>query len=719
MAKVKTQIIEVDTEAAQKSVKSLRQELKSLKDELLNTEQGTEEYNRLIQEAANIQHQLKEQMEEVNASAMDFGQIVGNVTKSLTGIASGLQATKAAMNLLGVENKNVIKSIQQMQNLMALTQGIAGIDEGIKAMKRLSLSMKNATGAAKLLGAALQPKILIPITLAITAVIAGLEKLKEHLDELDQRKVNIEIITTEGKVTADKTNKEIDEKVEERVNEVAEKSKAKIQNVVDSIGDLNISTQEANQMLIDYQRALANSEKDSIQLFNKNIAEFELQLDSIAKAESNLKRQKDAIERFMSSPDYIGDYAADKELIEDINGRLDSAIERTKIINNLILSTKKTIKEYKEDAANNLAEAQKLDIENTYNTYKNEKERNDIIAESHDERIKQYKENAELIKSEIELNEAKLGSDYKYTEEAKKLYDDYFSYLKLAADGNQTQLNKIDAQRYKFLNEYNKQFEEARKKLQYYIDILDGKVKMPELSIIEEDEEEDVDNTVLERVRNTIEQYNIIYESAYQMQKDLFDQEQKDLDLALNTKLISQEEYYNAVKVLNEREAEFEVSNAIRVTTATAQLMTSLLDGIAQNQDENTREGFERSKKLQIASATIDMLAGITSAIAGLFTTKSGPWDIALAAIQAATIAATGGATIAKISNTKFENSGSGVGSVNTSALQGLATPTVRTSDVRGASIESAVKDTRVFVTERDISSTQKKVQVSETEAQY
>jgi len=43
------------------------------------------------------------------------------------------------------------------------------------------------------------------------------------------------------------------------------------------------------------------------------------------------------------------------------------------------------------------------------------------------------------------------------------------------------------------------------------------------------------------------------------------------------------------------------------------------------------------------------MLVGITAAISGLFTTKSGPWDIALAAIQAAAIAASGIANITQI----------------------------------------------------------------------
>ena len=139
-------------------------------------------------------------------------------------------------------------------------------------------------------------------------------------------------------------------------------------------------------------------------------------------------------------------------------------------------------------------------------------------------------------------------------------------------------------------------------------------------------------------------------------------------------------------------------------------------------QDENDKEGFERSKNLQIGAATINMLAGITAALSGLFTTKSGPWDIALASIQAATIAASGIANIAKIKNTKFDgNSSSASASVPSSAAIGatIMQPTQYTQAVQGAQIEDKIGDTKVYVTETDISNTMKKVSVQETENRY
>lgn len=95
---------------------------------------------------------------------------------------------------------------------------------------------------------------------------------------------------------------------------------------------------------------------------------------------------------------------------------------------------------------------------------------------------------------------------------------------------------------------------------------------------------------------------------------------------------------------------------------------------------------FENVKALQIAVSTIQMLTGITTALSGAFTTKSGPWDIALAASQAASIAASGIANISKISSTTLGNTaassavGSGVESVMTAApAVQVAVPEYRT----------------------------------------
>lgn len=130
-------------------------------------------------------------------------------------------------------------------------------------------------------------------------------------------------------------------------------------------------------------------------------------------------------------------------------------------------------------------------------------------------------------------------------------------------------------------------------------------------------------------------------------------------------------------------------------------------------------EGTAQQKALAIASTTIQTLVGIATAISGAFTTKSGPWDIALAAAQATAIAASGAASIAKIaavkpngSNTSIDVPNVNVGAVASSSPEFAPTMT-------GYQTQTAITDQRVYVLEHDITETQNKVAVAEARATY
>lgn len=156
---------------------------------------------------------------------------------------------------------------------------------------------------------------------------------------------------------------------------------------------------------------------------------------------------------------------------------------------------------------------------------------------------------------------------------------------------------------------------------------------------------------------------------------------------------------------------------AATALSAVAQMM----NGLAAEQDTSNKEGFESSKKFQIAGATMSMFAGIASAWASSM--QLGPIiGPILGSALSAMMLGTGLAQIAKIKNTQFGGGGSTSGASatpNTSAVNSVIAPVQYTQDVQGANIEGAIKDTRVYVTESDISSTQKKVDVAESEASF
>ena len=174
----------------------------------------------------------------------------------------------------------------------------------------------------------------------------------------------------------------------------------------------------------------------------------------------------------------------------------------------------------------------------------------------------------------------------------------------------------------------------------------------------------------------------------------------------------------------NKEQAILRKSNIVNTFSAALNSASQILSALDANMDKSNKEGFEKSKNLQIAMATINMLGGITAALSGLFTTKTGPWDMALAAIQAATIATTGGIQIANIKKQTYDGSSGDIGNLNG---MGIANPSLPDmipinytrslmTDTETAELN---KGNRVYVVESDITDTQDNVKVKESNSNF
>lgn len=578
---VKEKIVSINTGNAQKSVKELRQELKSLKDTLLQTEKGTEEYNKALTQAAEITHTLKEQTEFINATAMDFGQIVSNVNSALGGMVGGLQAAKATMNLFGIENEDVIKSLEQMQNLMALTQALPAIDKGIKAFQKLNIAIKAATGATNGLKAAL-------VSTGLGAVIAALGYLVVNWDKVTDAMKRWGIMHEDVKKKLDEQKKKIE---------------------------------ETRKSLSDVKAEYANWQKDAqISKLNKeskqSYEELTLQIKDLTFAETIARLEAQEL------------WQAGSKNLGNIKKAEADAI-RTQI---------------------ELLQRQQKAILDNADSYK------------------------ELNK---DINEVKKT----YDELAVTLWD---ATQKLSPTTLQDELLA------KFGGEG---------------------IPIPVKLEIEEDEEES-DTSFEDAFRNKIEKTVQGLRNAFMTPEEQYAEEINALDVALNTKIIKEEEYLRLRDALNKEQTQREI---MRYSIA-----ADSIGSIFSNLGELMEEGSEEQKAFQIMGATINMLGGITAAIAGAFTTKSGPWDIALAALQATAIATSGAVTIAKMAKTNVNNAKStSSASNNVSAITALNAPVQYTQDVQGANIEGAIKDSRVYVVESDITNTQNRVNVTENEAKF
>lgn len=174
--------VKIETGESTRTVKDLRKELKDLKDQLLNTQQGTEEYSEAMRKAANIQKELKDQMLEVNNSAMDFGQKVGNITKTMSGLSGAITAATGAMSLFGVENEEAQKKITAtMTSLIGITQGLSKLDDGVKAFKRLTIAINASSKSLNLFKVALISTGIGALVVVLGSVIAYWDEFTEAI----------------------------------------------------------------------------------------------------------------------------------------------------------------------------------------------------------------------------------------------------------------------------------------------------------------------------------------------------------------------------------------------------------------------------------------------------------------------------------------------------------------------------------------------------------
>lgn len=676
---METKVLTIETSQAQKSVKDLRNELKELRDQLLNVEEGTEEYNRLVQDAAGIQHQLKEQMEEVNASAMDFGQIIGNITTTMSGVTASFQVASATLNLFGIESEDVAKSIKTMQNMMALTQGLAAIDNQMKAVKRLNAVLKTGTPIARAFGMAMTPKVFLAVEIAVVALTAAFSKLRAREEEVIESNKKLASLRTDEGIRVielkqrdynDALDKELD--LKRRINAINGVLKSETLKQEKLIYESRLNDYKIEQLAA--QKRLDKAQQE-FSILNKIAEAGASRLNTV----SNLDEKTD---------DFFSIVRQNQELLKAVGVDVDYILEKGRLrlsqnINDINKLIKRALPDYEAslEIAKKDVESWNAAVDNLNESIKRTQDQIDIeaAAELASKKKKKADDEAAKIKAYEEMMEevAKLNNEI-----ADRLW--YETFVMSLQD--------------KLLANMRDNWQDVAN----------------EIAVVEEEEEALVDNTLLENTLDVLANLRSEFSYLYQLG---FDEELHYLELALNTKLITEEEYLKLRTELYKRNQREVANYALATVSAGFDVMYELFNGLGELQDTSLREGFETNKKYQIAAATMSMLSGITAAIAGLFTTKSGPWDIALAVLQAAAIATAGGLEIAQIAKMKFD--GGNTANVNTNALGNLIAPIQYTKDVQGAAIEGAIKDTKVYVTEQDISSTQHKVQVAQTEATF
>lgn len=220
-------------------------------------------------------------------------------------------------------------------------------------------------------------------------------------------------------------------------------------------------------------------------------------------------------------------------------------------------------------------------------------------------------------------------------------------------------------------------------------------------------------------------------------------QKQYDTELAqlkdlLDKKLILQEDYEKAYALIVSKRIEDEkqlnwdlFTEQANLADASARAISSIGSAIIANAEYQKEAGnisqaeyeksLDQAQGYNIAGVVISTLAGIANATASIWSPNNAyltVWgQVGMQAAITVEMLANMAAQIAQIKRQTLSSKGSG--SISSSAAGSLIAPMQYTSTVQGASAMKGTKDTRVYVTEADISTTQNKVKVAQTESRF
>ena len=659
MAQVEeVKILQVDTSKSVQSVRELRKSMKELDNAFISGKMSEEEYMEQTKQLESQMFAVTDAHKDAKLSINDFGVQMKNVAtvgKSVTGALTGIQA---GMNALGLESSGIAEQISKLQNLQALTEAFGALkDDGVKAFNGLKDALGSATKGLSGFKKAL-------IGTGIGAIVVAIGLLIANFDELNNWIKNV----TGGALDLTK---------------VFDGLKGIFENIgptLKSFGNLVL------QYLLAPFRTVIDTAKGLGNIF-QNL--FKGDFDGVKKA------AEDMSSNIKSNFTAIGDAAKDfgSTVAEGYTNGVKKAEE--KVAQKAKEEAAKKAEEYKKQQ-NEILNQRKatLDAELAYQKATHDKEWSSS---------QEYKNKLESYYNELLVLYSKT-----YGEES-------LEYKKILTEKLTSLRDFITNEEQAIIDANNKKLEEERKRAEEELKIAEQREKDKQKLI------ESLDGyglTGVEKYQKELDDLKLKYEEEYNL-----------LAGNLEAQALLQQKYADDVAAVHQKVAEdsnksleeqyAKVQDRIGKANQLASFATSMLDSFADAQDKTTKEGFEKSKKMQVASATIQMLQGIATAISGAFTTKTGPWDIILAAAQAASIAVAGGVQINKIKQQKFDGGSTSISAptVNMPTAADIANSSLNTREIISDSeAQSNLEATKVYVTESDIASTTKKVQTVESE---
>ena len=731
-----------------KTMSDLKKEWKETNDEAKRSEIGTKisEINSQLKEldasignnqrnVGNYKADFVGAMAEMSDSTFDFGEELNDFNKKTevtrtaldgvgqvaSGLASGFAAVQGVTALMGIENKNLEKTLVKVQAAMAIAQGVGGMKGLVEGAGKLITAYKAAKMGSEAL--AVQTKV-TTVAMGTTATAtnvatAAMHTFKAALISTGVGALIVALGTLIGYLVT--------------LGDEAENTKGDIDDMTDSLDEFKEKMDKIEykqNWTIRFKKAGGASEKEIFEERLKNARE------NWALSLRNENAMSDSLSVAQRNYDANPDDETLKEKLAKATENYNNAVKIRKDYNQQIKDIKNEQIEWEikrdKDAVDAAKEAAKEKAEAEKKAAEKAKEEAEAIAEEARKALIDTKEEelAELEKIYLKKKAIleKEGID------TKNLTDAY----KKSADEVIKKYKQVDAE--DILKTLNKGLKESSTSLASDEQSIENSYALQSADATSEVEliQLEIDKTLeLQAIREQafnkqLEQIQAVLDA--EKEKDVLTAEQEEelreryADIE-RQKVQETENANTQVKLLNKELVNQQKLNSKEIAQYTVQAFTTalssasqLLNAIEANMDKSTEEGFERSKKMRIASATMSTLEGIIGAWTSAMSLPA-PFSYIIGGIQSAATAALGGVQIAAIKKEKFD--GGGGGDISGAA----ATPSINMSEsmpvqytrelLTDKETDNLNQPTRVYVLESDITESQNKVKVSESNASF
>lgn len=697
----KTTVLQVDTLKAVKSVQDLRDNIKTLRQVMNEATIGTDEYVAAQEELAAQQNALREiqrgsaaSIEEVSKAAAGLGTSYAALVNQMKSLTAEYRTTEDVAQKADLAKR--IKSINDQLKDMDATRGVFSRNVGDYA-NQMTKGFQATAGAASSVINPVQNVTAGLTAMSSTPVVAIIGLVVNLLDRLIKSLKSNEETMAAFKVAL------------APVNALGTAFTKWLQGVAEGFVKFIDWTVKATRAVAKFLGYITE-EDEALMEKHIEIAQKENELDK-QRRETDKANAKSAAEAAN-----LRAKAAEKDKY--------TAEERLEFINKAADEEEKIAQRNKD-----LAQQEYNALKEKADLAQNSKEENDALAAAE---IKVIEAETAYMNKLRELNAQRAEAINQMNAQAKAAADaaeKIRALADLSLDIDVSGLDDIEEINEKIILPED-QWAERAKLIQENID-REVEMQIKKNMLLIEDEQTRADEEWRIRMEAEERKLDVIREAEekttdpftkLELQRQIADME---VDIVIEkNKRIKEENKKTLNDALTDKQEM--LSRAAEITAFIGSMTTGILDDIANSMEVTNAKEFKRQQDLQVASATINMIAGAAGAFMQAMATYPAPIGAAVGAVMSAVALTTGAMQIRKIKQQKYKG-GSSVPSTSSAPAAVSAPnietqlPTVRT--LTGAKEEERLNriasPVRAYIVDSDLQAKERERDVIEEETSF